>query len=167
MTDTPPDLQEGIASVLGRTPSGLFILTVANNSGLETGLLASWVQQVSFEPPMLTVAVNGKRYVNAWLEERPVLGLSIIADEQKPYLKHFGAGFAPDEPAFAGIALARSPSGLPMLAEALGWMEGAVRDKWTAGDHVLYAIEITAASRGPGFNDRQPYVHIRRNGFRY
>ncbi len=165
--DTPPDLQEPIASVLGRTPSGLFILTVANHAGQETGLLASWVQQISFDPPMLTVAVNAKRYVNAWLEERPVLGLSIIAGEQKQFLKHYGAGFAPDESAFAGIPVVRSPSGLPMLAAALGWMEGAVRDKWSIGDHLLYAIEITSANRGPTFNDREPYVHIRKNGFRY
>ncbi len=162
-----PDLQEPIASVLGRTPSGLFILTVANNAGLETGLLASWVQQVSFDPPMLTVAVNSKRYVNAWLEERPVLGLSIVADEQKQFLKHYGAGFAPDEPAFAGIPVVRSPSGLPMLADSLGWMEAKVCSKLSAGDHDVYAVEVTAANRGPGFNERSPYVHIRKNGFRY
>lgn len=165
--DTPPDLQEPIASVLGRTPSGLFILTVANNSGQETGLLASWVQQISFDPPMLTVAINAKRYVNAWLEERPVLGLSIIAEEQKHFLKHYGAGFAPDESAFTGIAVVRGPSGLPMLSAAMGWMEGTVRHKWPVGDHLLYVVEITSAHRGPHFNDREPYVHIRKNGFRY
>lgn len=165
--DLPPDLQEPIASVLGRTPSGLFILTVANNAGQETGLLASWVQQVSFDPPMLMVAVNNKRYVNAWLEDRPVLGLSIIGEEQKQFLKHYGAGFAPDESAFAGIPVVRSPSGLPMLSEALGWMEAKVSEKLATGDHILYAVEVTAANRGRGFNERSPYVHIRKNGFRY
>lgn len=161
------DLQEPIASVLGRMPSGLFIVTVGNKTGQETGVLASWVQQVSFDPPMFTVAVNHKRYVNNWLEERPVLGLNIISDGSTPFLKHFGAGFAPDEPAFSGINVVRSPGNLPMLAEALGWMEGTVRGKLVAGDHVVYAVEITAASRGPNFNDRQPYVHLRKNGFRY
>ncbi len=167
MTEVLPDLQEPIASVLGRTPSGLFIITVGNTTGQETGVLASWVQQVSFDPPMVTVAVNAKRYVNAWLEDRPVLGLNIISEGQTQFLKHFGAGFAPDEPAFGSLPLVRSPSGLPMLAEALGWMEGTVRGKLTTGDHVLYAVEITAAGRGPGFGDRQPHVHIRKNGFRY
>jgi flavin reductase (DIM6/NTAB) family NADH-FMN oxidoreductase RutF len=167
MTIATPDLQEPIASVLGRVPSGLFIVTVGNTAGQETGVLASWVQQVSFDPPMITVAVNVKRYVNAWLDERPVLGLNLIADGQSPFLKHYGAGFAPDEPAFQNIPTVRSPAGLPMLAEALGWLEGTVRGKLAAGDHVIYAVEITAASRGPGFNDRQPYVHIRKNGFRY
>ena len=38
---------------LGRVPSGLFILT-AGNGPTETGLLASWVQQCSFDPPRLT-----------------------------------------------------------------------------------------------------------------
>ncbi|HET6425976.1 MAG TPA: flavin reductase family protein [Planctomycetaceae bacterium] len=161
------DFQEPIASVLGRTPSGLFIVTVANPQGQETGVLASWVQQASFDPPMLTVAVNAKRYINTWLEDHPIVGLNVIAVEQTQFLKHFGAGFAPDEPAFGGISLVRSPRGLPMLADALCWMEGSVQGRLTTGDHVLYAVQITAANRGPQFNERQPYVHIRKNGFRY
>lgn len=167
MENITSDVQEPIASVLGRTPSGLFIVTVANNQGQETGVLASWVQQTSFDPPMVTIAVNVKRYINSWMEERPTIGLSLLGDGQTQFLKHFGAGFAPDDAAFTGITLVRSPQGLPMLADALGWMEGAVQGRLVAGDHVLYTVQITAAGRGPNFNDRQPYVHIRKNGFRY
>lgn len=167
MDNTPVDVQEPIANVLGRTPSGLFIVTVGNNQGQETGLLASWVQQTAFDPPMVTIAVNAKRYINTWLEERPTVGLNLLGDGQTQFLKHFGAGFAPGDPAFTGVAVVRSPQGLPMLAEALGWMEGTVQGRLNAGDHVLYTVQITAAGRGPDFNDRQPYVHIRKNGFRY
>lgn len=161
------NFHEPIASVLGRTPSGLFIITVANAEGQETGVLASWVQQASFEPPMLTIAMNAKRYVNTWLEGHPLVGVNVIAEEQTHFLKHFGAGFAPDEPAFGGISVVRSPQGLPMLAEALCWMEGAVQGRLPAGDHMIYTVQITAANRGPQFTERKPYVHIRKNGFRY
>ncbi len=40
-----------IAQVLGRIPSGIFVLTVGDDTGRETGMLASWVQQASFDPP--------------------------------------------------------------------------------------------------------------------
>ena len=43
--------------VLGRVPSGIFILTVGTGDRA-TGMLASWVMQAGFEPPMVTVAVK-------------------------------------------------------------------------------------------------------------
>src|SRR5688572_20884530 len=104
---TPPDSpgREAIASVLGRTPSGLFILTATDGGGNETGMLASWVQQASFEPPMLTVAVNRQRYLHEWLERTPFLGLSLLGSSQKKLLGHFARGFEPGQPAFDGLAV--------------------------------------------------------------
>ena len=54
----------GPPRVLGRTPSGVFILTCSDGAGHETGMLASWVQQASFDPPMLALAVE--QYVGDW-----------------------------------------------------------------------------------------------------
>ena len=68
-----------ILPVLGRVPSGVFILTASDGEGRETGMLASWVQQASFEPQQVTVAVNGTRYLNQWLNDGAVVGLSLVA----------------------------------------------------------------------------------------
>ena len=52
---------------LGRIPSGLFVVTVCRGD-VETGMLASWVQQCSFEPPQLDrLSVRRDRTVNDWL----------------------------------------------------------------------------------------------------
>ena len=56
-SETVPNA-DAIGPVLGRTPSGVFILTASSGDGQETGMLASWVQQASFDPPAITVAVN-------------------------------------------------------------------------------------------------------------
>jgi len=48
MTDTA-----ALAAALGKVPSGLFVLT-AKQGDAETAMLASWVQQCSFDPPQLT-----------------------------------------------------------------------------------------------------------------
>ena len=55
MADVPP-----WAAALGRIPSGLFVLT-ARNGERETGMLASWVQQCSFTPPCVSVALRKGR----------------------------------------------------------------------------------------------------------
>jgi len=167
MSDLSHEARSAIGAVLGRTPSGIFVLTARSADGRETGMLASWVQQSSFEPPMVTVAVNRKRFLHDWLKAVPRLALSIVGEGQKEFLKHFGAGFGPDEPAFNGVAIARSEGGLPVLADAIGYLEGRVVGGMDSGDHVVYTVEITSAGTGPQFHNLQPRVHIRKNGFGY
>jgi flavin reductase (DIM6/NTAB) family NADH-FMN oxidoreductase RutF len=161
------DARAAIGAVLGRTPSGLFILTARAADGRETGLLASWVQQAAFDPPMVTVAVNRKRFLHEWLAAAPQVVLNLVGEGQKQFLKHFGAGFGPDEPAFEGLSLARSPGGLPVLTDALGYLEGRIAGQVEAGDHVVYVVEIVAAAEGAGLAAASPWVHIRKSGFGY
>ncbi len=160
-------LRERIAPVLGRTPSGIFVLTASDGEGRETGMLASWVQQASFSPPMVSVAVNRRRYLHDWLKKSPHLALSIVAESQSRFLKHFGRGFEPEEPAFEGVNIIRGETGLPVLADALGYLEGRVIGQGEAGDHVVYFVEIIGAGSGENIATHKPMVHIRKNGFNY
>lgn len=158
---------DDIGPVLARTPSGVYVLTARNAAGQETGALVSWVQQASFSPPMVTVAINHKRYLRDWLAASPQLVLNLIGESQKQFLKHFGAGFAPEEAAFDGLNVARTAAGLPILADAMGHLEGVVRSHLETGDHVIYAVEIVGGGCGEGFRESRPMVHIRKNGFNY
>ena len=164
--EAAPNLDE-IAAVLGRTPSGLFILTAGDGNGAETGMLASWVQQSGFDPPSVSVAVNRKRYLNDWLAKSPRVVLNLVGESQKQYLGHFGRGFDPGQPAFEELDVARSPCGLPILADALGWMEGEVSAQAEAGDHIVYIVRIETAGAGPALETEKPWVHIRKNGLGY
>ncbi len=169
MTDTEltPEEREAIGQVLGRTPSGVFILTATDGGGRFTGMLASWVQQAAFEPPALTVAVNAKRYLNDWLKASPKAALNLIGDGQHRFLKHFGRGFEPDQPAFEDVKTETSQLGLPVLTEALGYLEGQITAHMEAGDHIVYLLEVQHARAGESLKDGKPMVHIRKNGFGY
>jgi flavin reductase (DIM6/NTAB) family NADH-FMN oxidoreductase RutF len=159
--------REEIGRVLGRTPSGVFILTATDGAGRETGMLASWVQQASFEPPIVSVAVNRKRFLHDWLSQAPKVALSLVGRSQGKFLKHFGRGFEPDQPAFEGISILRNATGLPVLADALGYLEGEIVSKADAGDHCVYFVRVDAAGSGPDLASEEPMVHIRKNGFKY
>lgn len=162
-----PEQRDAIAPVLGKTPSGVFILTVSDGAGKETGMLASWVQQASFEPPIVSVAVNSKRYVNDWLKQNPVAAVSILGKSNNGrYFKQFGKGFEPDEYAFEGIEITRGTTGLPLLSDAIGSLEGRIVSQNEAGDHVIYFLQIENSTEGTMFKD-EPYVHLRKNGFNY
>jgi flavin reductase (DIM6/NTAB) family NADH-FMN oxidoreductase RutF len=158
---------EAIGPVLGRIPSGLSILTARDGQVQETGMLASWVQQASFDPPVITVAVQKKRYLNDWLIEGTHVAVCLLGESNGSYLKHFGKGFEPGEPAFDGLDIARSSAGLPVLTDTLGYLEGRISGKMEPGDHIVYSVELTAASIGPLLESEKPFVHIRKNGLGY
>lgn len=159
--------RDAIGPVLGRTPSGLFILTARGPDGAETGMLASWVQQASFEPPTLTVAVNRKRYINDWLTSGAAVALSLLGETHKSLVGHFARGFDPGAPAFQGLDVVRTPDGCPALGGALGWLEGRVTGRLEAGDHYVYTVALTAAGSNSALETEKPWVHIRKNGFNY
>ena len=70
------------SSILGKVPSGIYILT-AQHGDDATGMLASWVMQAGFDPPMVTVAVNKSRYLAEWLREGSNFALNVVAEEGK------------------------------------------------------------------------------------
>ena len=157
------EAQRRLAAALGRVPSGLFIMTVCQGEAA-TGMLASWVQQCSFEPPQISVAVQRARPIAAWLREGAPFTVNILDAGQTDMIVHFGRGFALDQPAFEGLEITRSEGGAPVLSEALAYLECRVTGHFPAGDHDLYLGRVVG---GQVLSDGQPMVHIRKSGLHY
>lgn len=152
-----------VAAALGRIASGIYVLTVQRGQD-RTGMVSSWVMQASFDPPMFTAAVRNDRYVAQWLAEGARVGLNIVPEGGKRLLSHFGKGFAPDQNAFENIALLPDGTGVPILADALGFLEGRVTASFPTGDHVLFCVTV---ENGRMLRDGVPMTHVRKNGLRY
>jgi flavin reductase (DIM6/NTAB) family NADH-FMN oxidoreductase RutF len=161
MHETDPHKQ--LAAALGRVPSGLFIVTLCEGEQ-STGMLASWVQQCSFEPPQVSIAVARNRSVSAWLSEGAPLVLNVLDSTQTDMIVHFGKGFAPGAPAFTGLETQASSSGPPILSDALAYLECQVVGRVPAGDHDLVIGRVLA---GGVLGDGQPMVHVRKSGMHY
>jgi flavin reductase (DIM6/NTAB) family NADH-FMN oxidoreductase RutF len=163
MSNPAENLQE-LAMALGRVPSGLFILT-ARHEAFETGLLVSWVQQCSFEPPQVSVCLRRGRDVLDWLGPGAAFTLNLLAEGQSNLLSHFGKGFALGQLAFTGLNVIRHLGQAPVLADALGYLVCRVAGRVAAGDHelLLGAVEGGQLLRP----DARPWVHVRKNALRY
>ncbi|MBM3995986.1 MAG: flavin reductase family protein [Planctomycetes bacterium] len=157
------DPHKSLANALGRIPSGIFILTLARDQ-IETGMLASWVQQCSFKPPLITFAVQKGRPIVELLAPGALLTLNILEAAQTDMIAHFGKGFALSENAFIELDIQRAPPHGPILREAHAYLHASVVGRYPAGDHDLFLAEVTA---GAQLDDGQPMVHIRKNGFHY
>jgi flavin reductase (DIM6/NTAB) family NADH-FMN oxidoreductase RutF len=158
-----PDQHKGLAGALGRLASGLFILT-ARKGDSETGMLASWVQQCSFEPPQVTIAVKPGREIAGWLTPDAGFTLNILDDTQTDMIVHFGKGFKAGESAFHGLDLERLDCSGPVLREALAFLECRVVARFPAGDHDLVIGRVV---RGEMLNEGHPMVHVRKSGMHY
>jgi flavin reductase (DIM6/NTAB) family NADH-FMN oxidoreductase RutF len=161
MNETDPT--KSLAAALGRVPSGLFIVT-ARHGAAETGMLASWVQQCSFEPPQLSMALRRERDVIAWLTPDAPFTVNILDATQTDMIVHFGKGFALNEPAFTGLDIDRPGGAPPVLQEALSYLECRVVTHHPVGDHDLIIGRVVA---GRLLGDGQPMVHIRKSGLHY
>jgi flavin reductase (DIM6/NTAB) family NADH-FMN oxidoreductase RutF len=157
------DPHKQLSSALGRIPSGLFVVTVRHGDA-ETGMLASWVQQCSFEPPQITMAVRNGRDILGWLAEGAVFTVNILDDSQTDMIGHFGRGFALDEPAFEGLEIEHPDGGPAVLSEALAYLRCRVVGRVSAGDHELFLGRVVA---GRLLGEGGPMVHVRKSGFHY
>ena len=153
-----------LSQALGRIPSGLYILTVKHN-GYATGMLASWVQQAGFEPPMLTVAIANQRYVGDWIAASGKFTLNQLPSGSKSLIRHFGRGFDPNIPAFEGLTLLDTPSFAPVLAGACAYLDVEVVGEMPSGDHRIVFARIVAGAVLE--NSAEPLIHVRNNGSHY
>jgi flavin reductase (DIM6/NTAB) family NADH-FMN oxidoreductase RutF len=154
---------QSLAAALGRIPSGLFVLTVGHGDAA-TGMLASWVQQCSFEPPQISLAVKPGRFAADLLTAEAAFVINVLAAGQTDFLKHFGKGFGPGEPAFTGFDIYPTAEGVPVLRAALAHLDCRVAGRMSAGDHEIVIGRTTA---GRLHAEGQPAVHIRKSGAHY
>lgn len=155
--------EKEFASALGRIPSGLFILTVRQDQ-VETGMLASWVQQCSFSPPRVSLAIKPERGINQFLQMGNEFVLSIVSTSSKHLINHFARGFELDQPAFEGIRVQREGESPAILSDGLAYLICQVKERFSAGDHDLVIGEVRS---GALLNEGEPRIHLRKNGLNY
>lgn len=151
-----------IAAILGKIPSGCAVLTAAHDNQA-SGMLVSWVQQASFEPLLLTVAIKTARPMLDLMDASGRFVVNLLGQDPTKMFQHFGKGFAPGEPAFEGLACRESSYGV-ILEQTLGYLECVVESRIQAGDHWLYVGKpVSGASLGT----MEPYVHVRKSARNY
>ncbi len=154
--------ESNIAAAIGRLPSGCAILTVADDNR-STGVLVSWVQQASFDPPAISVCIKKARPAGVLVDACNKFVINVIGEDPTPMFKHFGQGFSLEDDAFAGVETQACDYG-PLLSGCIAQLGCCVRSKVDAGDHDLYVAVVEA---GAGTADLKPYVHLRKNGLSY
>ena len=137
-------------NAFGQMTYGIYVLTTRFEESVN-GMIASWVAQVSYEPPLILAAVHPNRYSHRLLEKSGHFALHVIAKEQKAFLARFKGPDAAKK--FDGIDWEAGTTGSPVLKSCLAWVECDIIDRHAPGNHSLFVGKVVAAGTG---NDGTP-----------
>ncbi len=162
------DLKEKIGLSLGRIPSGIFIVTFNNYELNEAdGMLMSWIQQCSFEPPMVSVAIKKDRKGLELLREAGHFVVNVMGKQNNAVVGKFykgGMGAAK----FTDLKIRASEFvKAPIIEDAVSYLECNLESiQELPGDHVLLIGEII---NGELLNSEgnEPSTHVRKSGYDY
>lgn len=118
---------------------GIYVLTLKCDE-IVNGMIASWVTQVSYEPPLILVAVHPNRYSHSLIEKSNAFALHVLDKSQKSMLKRF-KGPDPGNK-FTGIPWETKKTGAPILKDCLAWFELQVKERHHPGNHTLFIGEV-------------------------
>jgi flavorubredoxin/flavin reductase (DIM6/NTAB) family NADH-FMN oxidoreductase RutF len=137
-------LNSDLDQAIGRLSGGLYIITA--KKGENTGaMLASWVNQASFEPPGLTVAVAKDRAIESLMHVGDTFVLNILEENNyQNLMKHFLKRFPPGADRFAGVKTQTAQNGSPILADALAYLECEVVSRMECSDHWLVYSKVNS-----------------------
>ncbi|HUF60464.1 MAG TPA: flavin reductase family protein [Verrucomicrobiales bacterium] len=154
--------RERVGAALGTISSGLYIVT-GHLDGEPTGMLCSFLEQASFSPPMLTLALRADRRLAQALQESGRVGINVLGEDDQDLMRRFANPNNTDP--FAGISVEPEPADLPRLSGALAFLAATLRGTLDAGDHRVHLLEITdGCLQNPA---GRPMIRVRRNGFQY
>ena len=148
----------------GKIPSGLFIITVTEAETRE-GFLASWVQQASFEPLLISMAMKPDRPMLERILRVGHFCLNVIGHHNNGVMKPFWGMLKPGEDPFLGLDYEITARGNLLLSDSLAALECEVRGTSQPGDHVIVFGEVVE-SRLLQPEDK-PMIHVRKTAATY
>tara|TARA_B100000925_G_scaffold87749_1_gene63217 strand:+ start:9562 stop:10044 length:483 start_codon:yes stop_codon:yes gene_type:complete len=157
---------EEIAKAVGHIPSGLFIVSSNNGSNCD-GYLASWVQQVSFNPLVIAFAISETRPGYSTIKSGKPFSVNVVGDHNMNFLKHFWKGYSQDENPFSSNEIKHRilESGAPVIEEAKSSIECEYISSEKPGDHEIVFARVLSSHIHD--EEAKPKVHIRKSGLDY
>jgi flavin reductase (DIM6/NTAB) family NADH-FMN oxidoreductase RutF len=130
--------------VLWKMPYGLYV--VGSRSGVKRQLMTlNWATQLSFEPKLVGIGVEQTAVTHDLIREGGIFSLCMIDREDRAIVRKFVKPVEVDEAAATlnGFAFHDGPAtGVPVLDQAVAWLECRVRQEVACGNHTLFIGEV-------------------------
>lgn len=140
--------------IMSRFPSGVTVVTTMYR-GKPFGLTVSAFASLSATPTMVLVSIESAGLSCEAISETGAYAVNILAEDQAHMSAHFAQRV---EEKFTDISYSIGEAGLPLLDDALGYVECRVAAAVQGGDHTVFFGEVI----GGGARDGRPLVYFQR-----
>jgi 4-nitrophenol 2-monooxygenase / 4-nitrocatechol 4-monooxygenase, reductase component len=120
--------------------SGVTIVTTELD-GRDYGMTVASFASLSLHPPLVLVCIERSVKSHDAIAASRKFGVSILGAGQAEVSNRF-ASKADDK--FAGVAVERGDTGVPLIAGALCALDCTVREQLPGGDHTIFVGEVLA-----------------------
>jgi len=126
--------------VLGHFATGVTTVTALDPAtGRPLGLTVNSFVSVSLRPPLVSFCVRDASSTWPALRRAGSLCINILGADQSDICARMAAK-GPER--FEGLDWSPSPSGAPVLAGVVAWIEGTVEAEHPAGDHAIVVVRV-------------------------
>ena len=144
-------MQDQWIKAFAKMTYGIYVLTSGADEVIN-GMIASWVSQVSYEPPLVMVAVHPKRYSHQLIEKGGSFVLHVVSSSRTDYLSRFKG--ADPQAKFSSLNWTMGQTGCPILSDCLAYLECELKTHYRPGNHTLFIGQVVDAAV---FADETPF----------
>ena len=145
-------------NIIGRLPTGVTVITAAEDDGHLHGMTANAVTSLSLEPPMVLVCIDKNAQAHAVIERARAFAVNILGEHQEHLSRLFAISEEPEQGRLRGLAFTTGRTGAPILADCVAYLECRLREIAEGGDHSIFMGEVVAQGV---VNDVAPLLFFR------
>jgi flavin reductase (DIM6/NTAB) family NADH-FMN oxidoreductase RutF len=157
MPPTTPSISD-FRLALGQFATGVTVVTAECGPGQVHGMTANAFTSVSLDPLLILICVSQSAQMLPLVNRHKRFGVNILKDSQQAISEYFAQT---EEDAAResnlGIRYRWTPSGIPLLDDALAHLACNVVASYIAGDHTIFIAEVESLE----LLDGQPLLYLR------
>ncbi|MFN2500638.1 MAG: flavin reductase family protein [Pyrinomonadaceae bacterium] len=119
--------------------SGVTVVTTRDRAGKPFGITISAFSSLSLDPPLILICVEKTTVSHRALTEAERFVVNILEETQLHVSERFAS---PADPKFLSDELAGEEGALPMLPNALAYLECSITNVYEGGDHSIFVGEV-------------------------
>ncbi|HEV2781944.1 MAG TPA: flavin reductase family protein [Actinophytocola sp.] len=144
-----------VSDAMAQWPTGIAVVTTADQDGWWWGCTADSFSAVSVRPPLVSVCLAREHRCRPAFTAADAFAVHVLRTGQEDVARRFGCRDAGD---FDGLAVERGLDDVPLLGDVAVRMECRTSNVVPAGDHVMLIAEVVRVRTGHA----DPLVYLRR-----
>jgi flavin reductase (DIM6/NTAB) family NADH-FMN oxidoreductase RutF len=136
--------------------TGVYVIGVSQ-SGRRSGFTAAWVVQLSFQPPLLGLAINPGNASYPLLVGGGTFTVNVLEKGRLDLARDFGTRSGREVDKLAAVQWRAAASGAPVLTESIAYFDCRVEARHPTGDHELVVGRVVDG--GVTHPDSEPMLY--------